>query len=297
MKWSAVAAVVVVATFSWNARPSRAETQPSTVSSAEEAELTTRVNDQRKLEGLPELAVHAELTAKAAAWAATMADAGRIWHSILPDGITADWAKLGENVGTGGSVESLHQAFLNSPPHYANLVSTDFGYLGIGIAEANGRLYAAQVFMQIQPARPARAVMSPGAADADNAARPAPAAPVRPTKVVPASSPRAERSATERAQRLTRRPRPATARPSAMAGLLRPTPTPPTTAASPPVAVTTTADLPTESPLLLASHTNEPVPDARRTFVLSAGVASWTVVLGAVSLVAIGRRSDGASAP
>ena len=64
------------------------------------------------------LAVDAQLTNKAQAWAKTMADKGDIWHSNLPDGITENWQRLGENVGMGGSVDALHDAFvkvLNRP--------------------------------------------------------------------------------------------------------------------------------------------------------------------------------------
>ncbi|HEY0399467.1 MAG TPA: CAP domain-containing protein, partial [Acidimicrobiia bacterium] len=104
---------------------------------SDEASFVAKINDLRISKGLPALEVNANLVAKARGWAAGMAAAGRIWHSTLSDGITADWQKLGENVGMGGSVEGLHAAFVASPHHYENLVDPDFGYVGIGIVTSS----------------------------------------------------------------------------------------------------------------------------------------------------------------
>ena len=81
-----------------------------------EADLVNRINAFRGQNGLPALATHSVLTAKAEAWAQTMANAGTIFHSNLPDGVTVSWRKLGENVGKGGDVASIHQALVNSAP-------------------------------------------------------------------------------------------------------------------------------------------------------------------------------------
>ena len=42
--------------------------------------------------------------------------------SPISEGMTQDWAKLGENVGTGPDVGSVMDAFIASPGHYANIV-------------------------------------------------------------------------------------------------------------------------------------------------------------------------------
>src|ERR1051325_2379932 len=88
----------------------------------DEAAFVAKINGLRGSMGLAPLQVNANLTAKARAWSAGMAAAGRIWHSTLSDGITENWMKLGENVGMGGSVDGLHKAFVNSPHHYENMV-------------------------------------------------------------------------------------------------------------------------------------------------------------------------------
>jgi hypothetical protein len=119
----------------------------------DEASFVAKINVLRTGKGLPALQVNDNLVAKARAWAAGMAAAGRIWHSTLSDGITADWQKLGENVGMGGSVDGLHAAFVASPHHYENLVDPDFGYVGIGIAMSGSTMFVSEVFMELMPAK------------------------------------------------------------------------------------------------------------------------------------------------
>jgi hypothetical protein len=128
---------------------------PATSASADnpsdETSFVTKINELRASKGLPALTVDAGLTTKARVWAQTMADQNRIWHSSLADGITADWQRLGENVGMGGTVDALHIAFVNSPKHYDNLVDPSFRLVGIGIVRnAAGLIFVAQEFMLLQ---------------------------------------------------------------------------------------------------------------------------------------------------
>jgi hypothetical protein len=118
---------------------------------SDEAVFVAKINDLRASKGLAPLQVNANLVAKARAWSAGMAPAGKIWHSTLSDGISEDWRKLGENVGMGGSVDGLHTAFVNSPHHYENLVDPAFGYVGIGIVMNGNTIFVTEVFMQLMP--------------------------------------------------------------------------------------------------------------------------------------------------
>jgi uncharacterized protein YkwD len=61
--------------------------------------------------------------------------AGRVTH----------WMLLGENVGVGGSVGSLHRAFMHSPPHRANVLRSSFRHLGVG-TKRKGRLWVTVLF-------------------------------------------------------------------------------------------------------------------------------------------------------
>ena len=130
----------------------------------DEASFVAKINDLRTSKGLTALQVNANLVAKARGWAAGMAAAGRIWHSTLSDGITADWQKLGENVGMGGSVDGLHAAFVASPHHYENLVDPAFGEVGIGVVMSGDTMYVSEVFMQLMgSSQPVKVVVTGGA--------------------------------------------------------------------------------------------------------------------------------------
>jgi cell division septation protein DedD len=120
---------------------------------SDESAFVAKINDLRASKGLAPLEVNASLVAKARAWSAGMAAAGRIWHSTLSDGITEDWRKLGENVGMGGSVDGLHTAFVKSLHHYENLVDPAFGYVGIGIVMSGDTIFVSEVFMQMMPTK------------------------------------------------------------------------------------------------------------------------------------------------
>ncbi len=166
--------------------------QADTVS--DEAAFVAKINDLRVSKGLPALQVNDNLVAKARAWAATMAAAGRIWHSTLSDGITADWQKLGENVGMGGSVDGLHAAFVASPHHYENLVDPDFSYVGIGIAMSGSTMFVSEEFMELMPARtPVISAPAPPVttttAPKPPAPKPAPPKPVTTTTTAPVVPP------------------------------------------------------------------------------------------------------------
>ena len=123
-----------------------------------ENDFANRVNVLRASVGVGGLTVHPVLTAKAEAWAQHMADTGCLCHSNHPDGVTVGWRKLGENIGRGPSVASLHVALVNSPLHYANMVDGAFHWIGVGVAYGGGQMYVAEVFMDgdAPPASPSQ---------------------------------------------------------------------------------------------------------------------------------------------
>jgi hypothetical protein len=154
-----------------------------------------RINALRATKGLAALAVDANLTSKARGWAQTMADKDRIWHSALSDGVTADWERLGENVGMGATVDSLHIAFVNSPHHYENLVDPTFRSVGIGVVYGpTGTLFVSEVFMLARTAPPPTpamltAVTTPAVKPAVVRAPPVTTPPVTSPKPVPVTTP------------------------------------------------------------------------------------------------------------
>jgi hypothetical protein len=146
---------------------------------ADEARFLSLTNSLRASKGVGPLSVDGRLVSIARAWSAQMAAAGSISHNpSLASQAPGGWRKLGENVGQGGNVDALQQAFINSSGHYHNLVDPAFNTVGIGVVYgARGLIFVTVDFMQ-----------APGGAAA---APPAPRAPSTPR----APAPRSRRSA------------------------------------------------------------------------------------------------------
>ena len=118
--------------------------------SATESEFLAKINAERSANGLGSLSMDGGLQAHARKHSQDMMDANQIYHSTsaeLQAAAGSGWSKLGENVGRGGSVSSLHQAFMNSSGHRANILG-DYNYAGIGTGTKDGVLYVTVVFMK-----------------------------------------------------------------------------------------------------------------------------------------------------
>ena len=65
-----------------------------------------------------------------------MASKGALFHSSCLDCLRRHhgWLVVGENVGYAYSVSAVHNAFLNSPAHLANILG-DYNRVGIGVVE------------------------------------------------------------------------------------------------------------------------------------------------------------------
>ena len=88
------------------------------------------VNASRSAAGLPALRENVKLDIKADGWAQTLRNSCRIWHSNLATGAPAEWRKLGENVGMGGSIPQIHVAYMNSAGHRANILDPSYTQIG-----------------------------------------------------------------------------------------------------------------------------------------------------------------------
>lgn len=154
-----------------------------------ESEFVASLNQIRADAGVGPLQVHDELVGVARNWADTMAAEGTIWHNPdLAAQVSADWRVLGENVGTGSDVPTLVQAFVDSEPHYRNIVDERFDWIGVGVTfGADGRMYTAHVFMDLRDATPAQpeAVTAPARPVATEPPAPAPAPAPPPPPVAP----------------------------------------------------------------------------------------------------------------
>jgi len=121
--------------------------------------LVRAVNATRGEAGAAPVREDASLDAMALDHSADMAEAGRIFHNaqLGPDADARGvvWTMLGENVGSGATVEQVEGALVASPHHYANLVDRRFTRIGAAvIAGPDGRVYITQVFADDAPPPP-----------------------------------------------------------------------------------------------------------------------------------------------
>ena len=115
--------------------------------SADEDGMFSMVNTSRSQASEGQLNPDIALIVKAQAWSKQLAADQSLHHSTLSDGAPAGWNRLGENVGTGGSLAIVNQAFLNSAPHRANILDSSYTHLGVGVTvDANGRYWIVEEF-------------------------------------------------------------------------------------------------------------------------------------------------------
>ena len=145
----------VVHTPAAQAEPRSAETQ-----------FVSRVNTLRASHGLKPLRVDPMLTGVARDWASELAAKNCVCHhpefeTGNPDDAAAivpgDWVKLGENVGTGSTVDQIQDAFEKSPGHRKNILDGAFDSVGIGVVEVNGVIWVSQEFQDLPSNEEARA--------------------------------------------------------------------------------------------------------------------------------------------
>jgi uncharacterized protein YkwD len=114
-----------------------------------------RTNSLRSSHGLRAYKESSILTDKAEAWARHMASTGRLEHSNLSPGLSGlKWKALGENVGysspTSNTLLTIHNLFVSSSGHRANLLKSNYTHMGVGVAkDSRGRVWVAEVFAQL----------------------------------------------------------------------------------------------------------------------------------------------------
>lgn len=111
----------------------------------------SRINNSRANAGLPPVERYWDLTDDARAHTDAMIEAGGIFHSSNLSSVTGVWEALGENVGVGGDANSLHDAFMASSGHRANILG-NYNYVGIGAkVDEDGLLWVTVIFMRAAP--------------------------------------------------------------------------------------------------------------------------------------------------
>lgn len=79
-----------------------------------------------------------------------MANSGHIFHSTANQLLSAlegyNWQLGGENVGVGGSLESLEDAFMASTDHRKNILRRVYDHAAVGIVRQDDRIWITVIF-------------------------------------------------------------------------------------------------------------------------------------------------------
>src|SRR3954468_24759756 len=132
-------------------------TGPS-ISSAEKR-IFEELNHERASHGLTVLQWDDHAAEAARAHAQLLAENGKLSHQFpgensLPERLGATGARFtvsAENVARTEYIEDVHPALMGSSGHRANILSTSYNAVGIGVVEHQGRIYVAQDFIFLVP--------------------------------------------------------------------------------------------------------------------------------------------------
>ncbi|WP_436795309.1 CAP domain-containing protein [Actinospongicola halichondriae] len=107
------------------------------------------INASRADAGVPALEHDETAKKKAQLWAEHLVEINKLEHSNLASGMDDGWKRLGENVGySTASISRVHDQFMASSGHRANILDRRFTHVGVGVAKGNGRTYVVHVFVQ-----------------------------------------------------------------------------------------------------------------------------------------------------
>ena len=97
---------------------------------------------------LAKLSLDPELSKAAKVHTREMVRAATLYHTpttTLKRRVTR-WTTLGENVGVGQTVTTLHSAFMNSPTHRDNVLFSTYNHVGVGTRQVGDRLWVTVIF-------------------------------------------------------------------------------------------------------------------------------------------------------
>lgn len=121
---------------------------------AAEKELFARLNKARQAQGLTALKWSDALATAARTHAGVMAQHGQAEHSFPGEpGMAARatragarFSSLSENVAQGPTAREIHEEFMHSPNHRANILDADVDSVGVGVVARGGQLFAVEDF-------------------------------------------------------------------------------------------------------------------------------------------------------
>lgn len=130
------------------AAASAASTCATTTLAQAQSRILGEVNTARTNAKVPKLTANAAMNTVATNWSKKQAAAGVMSHNpSYSTQIPKGWRAAGENVAAGYAVAQVSAAWMASAGHKANIVTSSFTHIGIGMAcSASGKAFYTQVF-------------------------------------------------------------------------------------------------------------------------------------------------------
>ncbi len=122
---------------------------PVNAGGLEEAELGNLLNAERTKRGMAPLSLDVGLLAVARNHSALMARRGRIFHNSQLTSQVTGWSALGENVGRGATAQVVHQAFMASGTHRAQILTPAYNRFAVGTATSGGNIWVTEIFARM----------------------------------------------------------------------------------------------------------------------------------------------------
>lgn len=114
--------------------------------SGAEADFVSRINSERTSRGLSKLVVASDLVKVAREHSAEMARENDLYHNPNLGSDVTNWRSVGENVGRGPGVSTIHNAFMASSGHKANILSSSWVEVGVGVVVVDGQMWVTEIF-------------------------------------------------------------------------------------------------------------------------------------------------------
>lgn len=146
----AVAAVLLAATMTAGILIP-AGTAAAGTPSEDEQSFLQKLNQERVDAGLSPLVSDPELVPTSRTWSQHMANTNVLSHDpnlvAIVSQVEPEWRGVAENVGYGYGVQSLHDAFMGSPGHRANILGPSYNRVGVGVVHSGSRIWVTVRFL------------------------------------------------------------------------------------------------------------------------------------------------------
>ncbi len=116
------------------------------IDSSREADFVALINVERAKKDLPALSVRNDLRDVARSHSVRMAAESRLHHNPNFAQEITNWRVVAENVGRGSTVSSLHNAFMASEGHRANILNERVTEIGVGVEVRSGQIWVTHNF-------------------------------------------------------------------------------------------------------------------------------------------------------